>query len=499
VVALVWVGRAQRVATSETVLQQRAGDDLFDTAFDMETGIGGFVLTGQPSFLQLAQDARTRFALRLDEARRVSADTPGTASPLTAQADSIERWWALTDRQLMAVATGTAGDLGEYARARNVSMDEFRAANRAYQVALGRAHVGALDDATRLAIIGILGTGLSFLLLGYVLVLRADRRTARRAVLDARFTERMLFTRSEPEAQRLLGGHLEALLPGAWVEVMGDPADDRLAGCDAYRSGVPVERSRGAGASACATCVASGPQSLCTPLRFGDATLGAVLVGASRASLIDARAVRQAAGQAAPVLANLRNLATAEEHATTDALTGLPNRRAVDDSLRRMAAQAERTARPLAAVLLDIDHFKDINDRWGHEQGDAVLAALARVLRSTVRASDFVGRSGGEEFVLLLPATDRKGARAVAQNVRRAIARATFPTLDRGVTASLGIAVFPDDCDDSTRLLARADGAMYAAKSQGRNRVVAAAPEADPVSPDGPSVASTPAGDPAPR
>ncbi len=475
VVALVWVGRAQRVVTSTTSRQQRAGDDLFDAAFEMETGIGAYVSTAEPSFLALAQDARARFERRLDGARRAGADTPGTARPLAAQADAVDAWWALVHQQLATVDGGTAGDLGEYARARDAVMDEFRTANRAYQLARGRAHVVALDDATRLAIIGILGTGLALLLLGYVLVLRADRRTARRAALDARFTEAMLFTRSEQEARRLLAEHLEAVLPGTHVDVMADPTDDRLAACDAYRSGAAVARDGSAGASPCATCAASGPRSLCAPLRIGGATLGAVVVGATRGGALDGGAVRQAAGQAAPVLANLRTLATAEAHATTDVLTGLPNRRSVEDTLRTMAGQAERTARPLAAVVLDVDHFKDVNDRWGHEQGDAVLAALARVLRATVRASDFVGRSGGEEFVLLLPSTDRAGAQVVAENVRCAIAREPFAELDRRVTASLGIAVLPDDCDDGARLLACADRAMYEAKARGRDQVASLA------------------------
>ena len=181
------------------------------------------------------------------------------------------------------------------------------------------------------------------------------------------------------------------------------------------------------------------------------------MVGAPRANQIDGPSIHQASGQAAPVLANLRNLAIAEEHASTDVLTGLPNRRAVDEALRMMAAQADRTARPLAALMLDVDHFKAINDRSGHLRGDAVLASVARVLRATVRAADFVGRAGGEEFVLLLPSTDRVGAARVAETVRRAIEQERFEGLDGGVTASLGIAVFPEDCDDVSRLLALAD------------------------------------------
>ena len=200
------------------------------------------------------------------------------------------------------------------------------------------------------------------------------------------FTERMLFARSEVEARDLLEAHLTEILPGTHVAVLTSPDDERLAHCEAFRTGVAVVRGGGRHEDPCDGCVASGRRSLCTPLRVGSSAIGAVVVGAPRANQIDGPSIHQASGQAAPVLANLRNLAIAEEHASTDVLTGLPNRRAVDEALRMMAAQADRTARPLAALMLDVDHFKAINDRWGHLRGDAVLAAVARVLRATVRA-----------------------------------------------------------------------------------------------------------------
>ena len=135
---------------------------------------------------------------------------------------------------------------------------------------------------------------------------------------------------------------------------------------------------------------------------------------------LERRRLRESVGQAAPVLANLRNLAIAELRAATDALTGLPNQRAVQDTLKRMVAQATRTMSPLAALLLDLDHFKQVNDLHGHDRGDEVLAAVGVALRNVVRDSDFVGRYGGEEFLVLLPATDR---RARSCSARRSAAR----------------------------------------------------------------------------
>ena len=118
--------------------------------------------------------------------------------------------------------------------------------------------------------------------------------------------------------------------------------------------------------------------------------------------------LRDSVVQAAPILANQRNLALAELRAASDALTGLPNRRAADETLKRMTAHAGRGVSPLAAVLVDLDHFKQINDIHGHEQGDKALAAVGADFRSTLRASDFAARYGGEEFLVLLPDTDRR-------------------------------------------------------------------------------------------
>jgi diguanylate cyclase (GGDEF)-like protein len=200
--------------------------------------------------------------------------------------------------------------------------------------------------------------------------------------------------------------------------------------------------------------------------------LGSVLVnGPAVFPSEDRRRIRESVSHAAPVLANLRNLAVAEQRASTDALTGLPNRRHLLDTSRRMAAQASRTKSPLSVLMLDLDHFKFINDRYGHGRGDEVLSAVGQVLRQTVRESDFAGRYGGEEFLVLLPATDERGARTMAERIRLAVRTITTPGLDRQVTVSIGIGALPEHAVDADGLERAADRALYLAKNNGRDRV----------------------------
>jgi diguanylate cyclase (GGDEF)-like protein len=140
---------------------------------------------------------------------------------------------------------------------------------------------------------------------------------------------------------------------------------------------------------------------------------------------------------------------------------------------------------PLHASL----HFKRINDAHGHSRGDEALAAVAATLRSSLRESDFVGRYGGEEFLILLPDTGKQQARLVAEKVRSAVAAIALSNLDLPVTASLGGATLPDDCGDADTLIRAADRALYAAKGAGRNRVELfqsqrdTAPEPEPARP----------------
>jgi diguanylate cyclase (GGDEF)-like protein len=152
-----------------------------------------------------------------------------------------------------------------------------------------------------------------------------------------------------------------------------------------------------------------------------------------------------------------------------------------------MVAQAGRTITPMAVILIDLDHFKRINDTQGHGKGDEVLAAVGDVLSNEVRASDFVGRYGGEEFVAILPDTDRPGGAEVAEKLRRAVSKISVPYLEQTVSASFGVAAYPVDAIDPEMLLRIADRALYVAKENGRNRVEVAASEV----PDGASASSS--------
>jgi diguanylate cyclase (GGDEF)-like protein len=154
--------------------------------------------------------------------------------------------------------------------------------------------------------------------------------------------------------------------------------------------------------------------------------------------------------------------------AITDGLTGLKNHRACQERLAEEVGRAARNGTPLSLVLLDVDHFKQLNDTHGHPEGDAVLKAVARILQGCTRDTDIVARYGGEEFVLILPQTDRAAA-AAAERTRSAVEDHPWPV--RPVTASFGVAVLRLRAESGTDLIARADAAMYQSKREGRNRV----------------------------
>jgi diguanylate cyclase (GGDEF)-like protein len=158
--------------------------------------------------------------------------------------------------------------------------------------------------------------------------------------------------------------------------------------------------------------------------------------------------------------------------ATTDPLTGLPNHRAMMAALDHELERSRRYARPFAVLFLDLDHFKALNDSYGHQLGDAALRELAGVLRATLRGGDLVGRWGGEEFAALLPEADRAQALAIAERLRAVIAAHAFAVGGGAhLTASIGLAAYPADAEGRDGLVEWADRAMYAAKRLGRNQV----------------------------
>ncbi|MBI3681482.1 MAG: diguanylate cyclase [Acidobacteria bacterium] len=163
------------------------------------------------------------------------------------------------------------------------------------------------------------------------------------------------------------------------------------------------------------------------------------------------------------------------EQATHDALTGLWNRRSILESLEREQIRAAREGAPVGLLMLDLDHFKKVNDTYGHLAGDMVLQEAARRLQLSVRQYDGVGRYGGEEFLVVLPGCDEPALRGRAEAMRSAIAAQPFRSADQmlSVTASFGATVFlPRQLVDTGQLIRIADEALYEAKRLGRNRVI---------------------------
>jgi diguanylate cyclase (GGDEF)-like protein len=220
------------------------------------------------------------------------------------------------------------------------------------------------------------------------------------------------------------------------------------------------------------------------PIRWGEEFLGVLIMVAilpRQFTQVDLEVLSLFATQAAIAIRNARLYNQIEQAAVTDELTGLFNRRGFFQLGEREFERASRFSRPLAAVMFDIDHFKRINDTYGHSAGDQVLRALADCFRQNTRGIDVAGRYGGEEFTLL-PETILFGAIQIAERLRQSIEELAIPIAPVGgnspavpvhITVSIGVAELLSDVSSLAVLLERADHALYHAKDSGRNRVVA--------------------------
>jgi two-component system, cell cycle response regulator len=211
------------------------------------------------------------------------------------------------------------------------------------------------------------------------------------------------------------------------------------------------------------------------PLRIGNHLHGVLAVAGQHSafSTSDGDLVTSAAEQISLALERYRFLAVVQRQASIDDLTGLYNHRFLVDSLGQQIALAQRLGAPLAILMMDIDHFKALNDAHGHHAGDVALSTFARTVAGNVRRADLIARYGGEEFVVLMPDTSAREALLVAEKIRMAVAE-TEVTLPEQIavrlTVSLGVAAYPEDTDNAAELFTLADGALYLAKRTGRNR-----------------------------
>ncbi len=215
---------------------------------------------------------------------------------------------------------------------------------------------------------------------------------------------------------------------------------------------------------------------LVLPLVVREEPIGTLIVAAKAPSAFgtSVRETLQAlTNQLAVAMANARAVCQLEELATTDGLTGCLNKRAFLDQMEQKLMAAQRFGRKLSVIVTDLDHFKAVNDTYGHAAGDRVLKALGGVLRRVKRETDLVARFGGEEFCLLCEETDARGARLLAERVREELENIELLT-ELGplkVTASLGVATFPDHASTAEDLFVQGDKALYEAKNRGRNQV----------------------------
>ena len=276
--------------------------------------------------------------------------------------------------------------------ARDAQFDRFRSAHRGFvedrrDERESRAARAELVEQGLIALVLFV-----FLVFGYVMRVEARRRNK-----HTRFSELMQSARSEGEAYLVLKRHIERLVSGAVAVVLNrnnsanrleprtPPPEDWPIGnalesaepeaCLAIRTGRPHLGDGGKDdLLPCEICGSLGGRSTCVPSLVGGEVIGSVLIEhGRRLDEREAEQLRAIVGEAAPVVANMRNLALAEARAATDALTGLANKREAEETLMRMIAQAGRMASSLAAVLFDLDHFKKVNDTWGHGKGDEVL------------------------------------------------------------------------------------------------------------------------------
>ena len=226
--------------------------------------------------------------------------------------------------------------------------------------------------------------------------------------------------------------------------------------------------------------LAAGAPWVAIPLRVRDERIGLALLACADEAGFTGNQIQigtALAGQGMTAYENARLFAQVDRLATTDGLTGLLNRRHFFALATHELALSRRRAAPLTAAMLDIDHFKQINDRYGHPVGDQVIVTVAQRLTATVRGTDLLGRYGGEEFAVVLPDTDGDGSTILAERLRVVIGDRPIDT-DAGpltVTVSIGVGLADYDADATLAdLLSRADKALYRAKESGRNRVVVA-------------------------
>jgi diguanylate cyclase (GGDEF)-like protein len=479
---------------------------------DAETGVRGFVLSGRVDYLEpyvaglqtiQAQDGAV--LARLDGATR------GKAQSASAMLDGLRHAWsgaiALADGQNLAEAQHLLVD-----RQAKPLMDAMRAAIAGF-LADRNALAERIDRRLRIeqdllliinpvgALVALIGTGFAF----WRGAQEARARETARQEMQTLFqmTEMLQSVADRDDANDVLRATAERLLPGvAGALYVFSNSRDRLDLSTCWGTAGGEAPADHIGPHACwalkrGKAHLNSPEGLeCSHPRLGRTTLEIPM--AARGELYGMLALSTDAADAAQRLAAGRPIATAiadamslslssnalreklRNQALRDSLTGLYNRRFLEEMLDRLTQDAQRRDVPISAIMVDLDHFKRLNDQFGHASGDAVLQEVARAIIAGLRTTDVACRYGGEEMLLLLPDCPTEMAVAKAEQLRGRIKEVGGGSVGQPVTASFGVASMPASATHAAELLAAADAALYRAKQEGRDRVAVAPARAAP-------------------
>jgi len=532
-----WLNRSANVLLAQLRAEQRAQqrlDGILTSVRDAETAQRGFVITGDDAFLAPYELARRTLPSALREAKeKARTDTERTlvwriTRLVELKLAELDETVTLRRREGFAATERVVSSMRG-----KLYMDELRQI-----MVVEDARANTRFDALRADLlarsgrsfdIGIAATAFNIVVLGILLLvvtrtLRARRDAAAQLEVQAgQLTEAVAQTTrhnrelkliaellravdavaSVPDAGPVIARALPKLLPGVsgtlfllrddddhtldrgtqWGTPSEQPAEMDIESCWALRHGSRY-RTAGFSAPACAHYREPADEAagrLCIPLVTHDDLVGMVhLEGLATGPEQEAqeRLAVTVAEQLALALGNARLRESLRRQSVLDPLTGLFNRRHFDAALKRELARARRKNVPVSLVMVDIDHFKRVNDDYGHAIGDAVLRTIAQQLRLGIREGDIACRYGGEEMVLLLPECTAADASKRAEAIRVALAGITPNPEGEGpesVTASFGVAAYPVHAQDAEALFWAADKALYRAKQHGRNRVVAEA------------------------
>ncbi|MFS2017229.1 diguanylate cyclase [Massilia sp. CT11-108] len=532
-----WLNRSVNVLLAQSRAELRAQqrlDDILTSMRDAETAQRGFVITGNDVFLEPYEQVRRTLPAALHDAKeKAGTDAErATAWRIARLAElklaELDETIQLRRREGFEATERVVGSL----RGKQY-MDDLRrivAAERTRRSARRDAlQADLLARSARSFTVSVAATACNIIALGILLLVAMRMLRARRAIagqletqtgqlaeavaLTTRHNRELKFVAellraveavpSIPDAAPVIARSLPKLLPGVsgtlfllrdeddhvldrhtqWGTPSGQPSEIDIESCWSLRHGARY-RTASSNDLPCAHYRKPADETtarLCIPLVTHDELVGMLHLEGLAAGPDYEEQERLAvtvAEQLALALGNARLRESLRRQSVLDPLTGLFNRRHFDAALKRELARARRKNVPVSLVLVDIDHFKRVNDDYGHAVGDAVLRTIAQQLRLGIREGDIACRYGGEEMVLLLPECAAADAGTRAEAIRIALAAIAPHPEGEGpqkVTASFGVAAYPAHAQDAEALFWAADKALYRAKQQGRNRVVTGA------------------------